>query len=189
MGESHNIQDTRPDIMTSPLTVRPDPSEYAPYAVEYVSRVPEGNVIDMLASQIEETEALVRGLAPGMPDKRYAPGKWSIREIIGHLADAERVFSYRALRFSRGDATPLAGFDENTYVAAAPFTRVGIDDLMSELKNLRSATLHLYRNLDDEALMRRGIANGVETSVRALAFIIAGHEHHHLEVLRTRYLS
>ena len=189
MGESHNIQDTRPDIMISPFTVRPDPSEYAPYAVEYVSRVPEGNVIDMLASQIEETEALVRGLAPGMPDKRYAPGKWSIREIIGHLADAERVFSYRALRFSRGDATPLAGFDENAYVAAAPFTRVGIDDLMSELKNLRSATLHLYRNLDDEALMRRGIANGVETSVRALAFVIAGHEHHHLEVLRTRYLS
>jgi hypothetical protein len=175
--------------MSHPLTVRPDPSEYAPYAAEYVSRVTEGNVLDMLESQIGETAALVRGLAPGMADKRYAPGKWSIGEIIGHLGDAERVFSYRAFRFSRGDATPLAGFDEDDYVRAAPFKGVMIADLMSELEHLRRATVHLYRNLDEDALMRRGIANGVETSVRALAFIIAGHEHHHLEVLRTRYLS
>lgn len=175
--------------MTSPLMIRPDPSEYAPSAAEYVSRVSAGNVIDILASQIEETSALVKGLGPGMADKRYAPGKWSIGQIIGHLGDGERVFSYRALRFSRNDPTPLAGFDENTYVAGAPFSRIPIGDLLSELEHLRAATLHLYRNLDDEALMRRGIANGVETSVRALAFIIAGHEHHHLEILRTRYLA
>lgn len=175
--------------MTHPLTVPPDPSEYAPYAAEYVSRVPAGNVLEILASQIEETAALVRDLPAGMADRRYAPGKWSIGEIIGHLGDAERVFSYRAFRFSRGDATPLAGFDENTYVRGAPFSRIAIGDLMSELQSLRHATLHLYRNLDEEALMRRGIANGIETSVRALAFIIAGHEHHHLEVLRTRYLT
>jgi len=134
--------------MSHPLTVRPDPSEHAPYAAEYVSRVPEGNVLDMLESQIEETAALVRGLAPGMAAKRYAPGKWSIGEIIGHLGDAERVFSYRALRFSRGDATPLAGFDENDYVRAAPFSEVAIGNLISELEHLRRATVHLYRNLE-----------------------------------------
>ena len=175
--------------MAHPLTTRPDPSEYAQYAAEYVSRVPDGNVLDMLERQIEETAALVRGLAPGMEDKRYAPEKWSIREIIGHLSDAERVFSQRAFRFSRCDATPLPGFDENEYVREAPFSRIPVQDLLSELVHLRQATLYLYRSLDDEALMRRGVANGIETSVRALAFIIAGHEHHHLEVLRTRYLE
>jgi hypothetical protein len=175
--------------MAHPLETRPDPSEYAPYAAEYVSRVPAGNVLDMLERQIEETAGLVRGLSPEMEDKRYAPDKWSIREIIGHLGDAERVFSQRAFRFSRSDPTPLPGFDENEYVRAAPFPRVPIQDLLSELVHLRQATLYLYRSLDETALMRRGVANGIETSVRALAFVIAGHEHHHLEVLRTRYLA
>ena len=175
--------------MAHPLSTRPDPTEYALYAEDYVSRVPEGNVLDVLESQIEETAALVRGLAPGMEDKRYAPEKWSIREIIGHLSDAERVFSQRAFRFSRCDPTPLPGFDENAYVKEAPFSHVPIQDLLAELVHLRRATLYLYRSLDEKALMRRGIANGVETSVRALAFVIAGHEHHHLEVLRGRYLS
>jgi hypothetical protein len=124
-----------------------------------------------------------------MVDHQYAPGKWTIRQIIGHLGDGERVFSYRALRFSRGDGTPLAGFDENDYVAAAPFQRVPIEDLLSELENLRRGTIYLFQSLDEEALMRRGEANGKETTVRSLAFIIAGHEHHHLEILRTRYLK
>ena len=175
--------------MAHPLATRPDPSEYAPSAAEYVSRVPDGNVLELLETQIEETTALIRGLPPGMGDKRYAPGTWSIREIVGHLSDAERVFSQRAFRFSRCDPTPLPGFDENDYVKEAPFSRVPIEDLLSELVHLRHATVYLYRSLDEQALMRRGIANGVETSVRALAFVIAGHEHHHLEVLRTRYLA
>lgn len=175
--------------MANPLAARPDPSEYAQFFAEYVSRVPEGNVLDTLEKQCEETAALVRGLAPGMEDKRYAPEKWSIREIIGHLGDAERVFSQRAFRFSRCDPTPLPGFDEKDYVQEAPFTRIEIQDLLAELVHLRQATLYLYRGLDETALMRRGVANGIETSVRALAFIIAGHEHHHLEVLRTRYLA
>ena len=175
--------------MAHPLTTRPDPSEYAQSAAEYVLRVPEGNVLDILERQIEETAALVRGLAPGMEDKRYAPEKWTIRQIIGHLGDGERVFSQRAFRFSRCDPTPLPGFDEDEYVREAPFQRIPIQDLLSELIHLRHATLYLYRGLDEEALMRRGVANGIETSVRAIAFIIAGHEDHHLEVLRTRYLA
>ncbi len=153
------------------------------------AKAAKGSVLDMLESQIEETISLVNGLAPGMEDKRYAPGKWSIRQMIGHLSDAERVFSQRAFRFSRCDATPLPGFDENEYVSEAPFDHVPIQDLLAELVHLRRATLYFFRSLDEKALMRRGIANGIETSVRALAFVIAGHEHHHLEVLRARYLA
>lgn len=177
--------------MAHPLATRPDPSEYAPSAEDYVSRAAEnmnGSVLDMLESQIEEIISLVNGLAPGMENKRYAPGKWSIRQIIGHLADGERVFSQRAFRFSRCDPTALPGFDENEYVQEAPFEHVPIQDLLAELVHLRRATLYLYRSLDEKALMRRGVANGIETSVRALAFVIAGHDHHHLEVLRARYL-
>ena len=178
--------------MAHPLATRPDPSEYAPSAEDYVSRAAEnmkGSVLDMLETQIEEIISLVNGLAPGMEDKRYAPGKWSIRQIIGHLADGERVFSQRAFRFSRCDPTPLPGFDENDYVNEAPFEHVPIKDLLAELVHLRRATLYLYRSLDETALMRRGVANGIESSVRALAFVIAGHDHHHLEVLRERYLA
>lgn len=178
--------------MPHPLAIRPDPSEYAPSAEDYVSRAAEnmkGSVLDMLESQIEEISSLVNGLAPGMEDKRYAPGKWSIRQIIGHLADGERVFSLRAFCFSRCDPTPLPGFDENDYVNEAPFEHVPIKDLLAELVHLRRATLYLYRSLDETALMRRGVANGIENSVRALAFVIAGHDHHHLEVLRERYLA
>jgi hypothetical protein len=175
--------------MTHLLSGTPDPSEYPPYAADYVAHSSGRNVLDMLRTQIEETAALVHGLQPEMVDHRYAPGKWTIRQIIGHLGDGERVFSYRALRFSRGDGTPLAGFEENDYVAAAPFSRVPIEDLLSELESLRRGTIYLFQGLDEEALMRRGIANEKETTVRALAFIIAGHHDHHLEILRTRYLK
>ena len=178
--------------MTNPLATRPDPSEYAPSAEDSVSRAANnlrGTVLDMLESQIEEIISLVNGLAPGMEDKRYAPGKWSIRQIIGHLGDGERVFSERAFRFSRCDPTPLPGFEENDYVREAPFEHVPIQDLLAELVHLRRATIYLYRSLDEKALMRRGVANGIENSVRALAFVIAGHDHHHLEVLRERYLA
>lgn len=174
--------------MTHPLDDTPDPSEYPAYAADYVARV-KGNALDALEQQIGETAQLLRSLPPELADHRYAAGKWSIREIVGHLSDSERLFSYRALRFSRGDATPLEGFDENDYVRAAPFRRVPLDDLVSELEHLRSATLFLFRPMTADELMRRGVANGIETSVRAFAFMIAGHEHHHVELLRTRYLA
>lgn len=168
---------------------KPEPSEYSPGVAEYISRIPAGDIIGTLESQLEETLALVGGLSEEQADHRYAEGKWSIREIIGHLCDAERVFSYRALRFARGDRTPLAGFDENEYMTHSPFGEVPLADLLSEFQSLRRATIYFFRNLDEIALMRSGPANGVETSVRALAFIIAGHENHHQEILRTRYLS
>ncbi|MEO5579236.1 MAG: DinB family protein [Gemmatimonadaceae bacterium] len=174
--------------MTGVLSNRPGPDEYSQYFAGYVARVPDGDVIDTLSTQIVETAALLRDLPDSRGDQRYAPGKWSIREVVGHMADTERVFTYRALCFSRADPSPLPGFDQDDYVRAAPFPRISLVDLVDEFEHLRWATLHLFRNLDDDALMRRGSANGNEISVRALAFLCAGHENHHVDILRTRYL-
>lgn len=170
-------------------SIRPGADEVPPYAAGYVARVPDGDIVDTLSRQISETMTLLRSIPESMRDHRYAPEKWTIREVVGHMADAERVFAYRAFRFSRADTTPVEGFDENTYVAKAPFTRASLADLTNELEHLRRASIHLFANLDAEAIERRGIANGLEVSVRALAFIIAGHENHHLNTLRTRYLT
>jgi len=174
--------------MTSLLSTRPGTDEYSPYFGGYVARVPDGNVIDTLASQIVETSALLRALPDSRGDYRYASDKWSIREVIGHMSDTERVFTYRALTFSRADTSPLPGFDQDDYVRQAPFSRVSLIELVDEFEHLRWSTLHLFRNLDDDALMRRGSANGNEITVRALAFLCAGHENHHVDILRTRYL-
>ena len=170
-------------------STRPASNEYAPYAATYVSRVPEGDIVDILNRQVPEVMTLLRSIPEPQGDYRYAPEKWSIREMVGHLSDAERVFAYRALRFSRGDRTPVEGFDENTYVASAPFTRASLPDLIDELEHVRKSTIHLFANLDEVAMNRSGPANGIEVTVRALAFIIAGHVYHHMNVLNTRYLT
>ena len=167
---------------------RPATDEFAPYYGMYISRVPDGDVVATLASQIPETAAFLRSLPESLGDHRYAPEKWSIREVIGHISDAERVFAYRALRFARGDKTPVPGFDENDYVANGNFGSRSLEDLISEFEHLRQATIHLFGGLDEKSMAMRGTANGLEVSVRALAFIIAGHEEHHMEILRTRYL-
>ncbi|MDQ3082481.1 MAG: DinB family protein [Gemmatimonadota bacterium] len=174
--------------MTSLLSTRPGTDEYSRYFAGYVARVPDGNVIDTLARQIVETSALLRALPDSRGDYRYASDKWSIREVIGHMSDTERVFTYRALTFSRADTSPLPGFDQDDYVRQAPFSRISLIELVDEFEHLRWSTLHLFRNLDDDALMRRGSANGNEITVRALAFLCAGHENHHVDILRTRYL-
>jgi DinB superfamily len=170
-------------------TIRPGADEYPAYAADYVARVPDGDVVDILSSQLVETMSLLRSIPESKADYRYAPEKWSIKEVVGHLSDAERVFAYRALRFSRADTTPVEGFDENTFVANAPFTQATLENLTNELEHLRRSTIHLFANLGAEAMDRRGIANGQPVSVRALAFIIAGHETRHLNTLRTRYLD
>jgi len=166
---------------------RPAPSEYAPHYAGYVNRVSEGEVLDHLARQIEETRALLRDLPPSRAVHRYATGKWSVAEVVGHIADAERIFAYRALRIARGDATPLAPFDENAYTPAGSFDRRTLTDLVDELTAVRQATLALFRGMPGEAFERTGIASGRTVSVRALAFIIAGHELHHVAILRERY--
>ena len=168
---------------------RPARDEYAPYYHTYVGAVPDGDLLEMLDESLEETLGLLGGIGEGGGGHRYAEGKWSVREVVGHIVDTERVMAYRALRIARGDRTPLPGFDQDPYVAAAGFDRRTLADLSDELAAVRAASVHLFRHLDDEALARRGTASGSEVTVRALAWIIAGHEMHHRRILRERYLT
>lgn len=170
-----------------PATIAPRADEYAQPYRPYVSKVPQGNVLDQLERQGTSTAALLARVAPERARYRYAEGKWSVTEVIGHLSDAERIFSYRALRIARGDQTPLPGFDENTYTPAGEFDRRPLADVAREFALVRAATVALFRGFPDEAWNRRGTASNHPVSVRGCAHIIAGHELHHLEVLRTRY--
>ena len=167
--------------------VRPVAGEYAPFYAGYVARVPDGDVVETLVRHATATAQRLGRLDERQELHRYAAGKWNVRQMVGHLSDAERVFSYRMLRFSRGDATPLPGFDENLYAAAAPHDRIPLADLLGELGALRQATVALLEQLDEAAWVRGGEANGRQVSVRALAWITAGHELHHLAVLAERY--
>jgi DinB family protein len=167
---------------------RPEKSEYQPYFERYVSLVPDGDIVGRLGTQLEETLALLRSIPEERGDFRYAEGKWSIKELIGHVIDSERVFAYRGLRFGRGDTTPLAGFEQDDFVRGADFNKRTLSDFADEYEYVRRSTISLFRSLEARAWDRRGTANNNEVSVRGIAFIIAGHERHHLEILRTRYL-
>lgn len=173
--------------MTATAIDRPAHDEYSQPFARYVERVPDGALVAQLERQASDTASVLGALSEERAAHRYAPGKWSVKEIVGHLADAERVFSYRLLRFARKDPTPLPGFDENPYVEAAEFDRRTLADLLAELAAVRDATLRLLRGLPADASARRGVASGGTLSVRALAYVIAGHELHHREVLKTRY--
>jgi uncharacterized damage-inducible protein DinB len=168
---------------------KPEQSEFLPYYARYIDLVGAGDILATLATQMRETQALLRDLPSSMATHRYAPGKWSVNEVIGHMIDAERIFSTRALRFARNDTQALPGFEQDDYVANAVFDRYPLADLTSELNAVRQSTVFLLSHLADDAWMRRGVASGAEVSVRALAHIIAGHELHHREILRTRYLG
>jgi hypothetical protein len=167
---------------------RPDPAEHSPYFRRYVDLVPEGDVLLALHSQLRDTLAFVRAMGEADGGLRYAPGKWSLRQVLGHLIDTERVMAYRALHFARGDAAPLPSMDQDRFVAGADSDARTLADLADEFEHVRLSTIALFRPLRDEALLRRGIASGAECSVRALAWIIAGHELHHAALIRERYL-
>jgi hypothetical protein len=166
---------------------RPEPDEVPPHFVGYIAHVPESDPLEALTTQIEQTTALLRGVPEAGALERYAPGKWSIKEIVGHLADTERIIAYRALRIARGDETPLPGFDEKAYVPPARFDARPLADLVADLRTVRAATLSLLRTFDADAWRRRGTASGKPVSVRALGYMIPGHERHHVEILKTRY--
>lgn len=168
---------------------RPDTTEYLSYYDKYISMVPDDDILAVLESQMEDTAGFLGTIPESQASFRYAPDKWSIKELVGHVIDGERVFAYRALRFARNDKTPLPGFEQDDYVRYGAFDNCRLSDLASELKSVRQATLFLFKHLDEDAWKRRGVANDDEVSVRALAYIIAGHELHHREILRTRYLS
>ncbi len=174
--------------MTKSIIARPETNEYAPYYEKYISLVSEGDIVATLNQQIDDTLALLRGLSASQADSRYAPDKWSIKEVVGHLIDTERIFAYRALRFARNDQTPLAGFEQNDYVTQAAFSHCDMKELADEFEHVRRASIHLFRHLSEEAWERRGVASDNGVTVRALAWMIAGHELHHRGIVRERYL-
>lgn len=171
-----------------PQTISPPQSdEYADFYRGYIANVSqESDAIAVLVRQ-EQAIANMRRLTPAQAGYRYALDKWSVRDVIGHLTDSERIFSYRLLRIARGDQTPLAGFDEVAYAAMANADGRALEDLVDELATVRRATLLLVRALDEASLSRRGTANNWSVTVRGIAYVIPGHFQHHVNVLRERY--
>ena len=174
--------------VVSTLTIpRPEPGEYAPYYEKYIQLVTGDDILTRLDQQRRQTMLLLSGRDEEDGNFRYAPDKWSAKEVLGHICDTERVFAYRALRFSRGDSTPLAGFEQDDYVRNGPFANHPLSDLVEDFIAVRRATLSLLRSLDETAWLRRGVANKNEVTVRALAYLIAGHELHHRRILEEKY--
>jgi DinB superfamily len=171
-------------------TARPGVDEYAASFAGYVARIAEDeDIVAALASQLDQVLARLDRISEARGDYRYAPEKWSVKEMVGHLSDTERVFAYRALRIGRGDATPLPSFDDQAYVSEVRAGDRTLADLAGEWGDVRRASIALFRNLPAAAWQRRGIASDRPISVRALAYIIAGHVRHHLEVLEARYTA
>lgn len=174
---------------TRERSTAPAAGEYADVYARYVERVPSGDVVTIIRDQLAETLKLLRGLDPSQTTSGYAPGKWSIRDIVLHMADTERVMAYRALRIARADATPLASFDENAWTPMAGANDRSMESLLGELEATRRATVAMLDGLPAEAWARSGTASNRRVTVRALAWIIAGHERHHLAIIRERYLT
>jgi hypothetical protein len=168
---------------------RPEKDEYNEYYETYISLVPETEIVPLLENQIAEVQNLCAAIPEEKASLAYAEGKWTIKEVIGHLADAEKIFSYRAFRIARADQTPIEGFEQDGYIEHSRFNERTLADLTEEFFRLREANNYFFRNLNDEAWRRVGTANNNEISVRALAYITVGHVRHHLNVLKTRYLA
>lgn len=175
--------------MTSSRTGRrPHNDEYADFFAGYVALVPDGDIITILRDQLDPTLDLLRSVPVEKHDYRYAPDKWTLKQVVGHVMDGEWVFTYRALRFARGDQTQLPGMDQDTFMAHAPFDERSLDDILAEFSHLRQANTTLFDSFGEEVLDRTGIASECRFSVRALLYFNAGHLAHHLNVLQERYL-
>jgi uncharacterized damage-inducible protein DinB len=168
--------------------IRPQPGDYAPFYAKYIALVPDGDLFDTLEAGIRDWKSLLGGRSESQSEFRYEPAKWSVKEVIGHVTDTERIFSYRVLRIARGDQTPLSGFEQDDYVKEGNFSVRKLPEVLEEFFAVRHSTLALLRSLSAPAWMRRGNANQKEVTVNALAFIIAGHERHHRSIVEQRYL-
>lgn len=168
---------------------KPGEGEYAPYAIRYIGLLPDdGLVLRHMEENLEATRELVLSLPGEKLTYRYAEGKWTIKEILVHLSDDERIYAYRALRFARGDRTELPGFEQDDYAALSGANARGIEDILEEFATVRRATISLFKGFDSEALLRAGVADGKVMSVRAAAYHIAGHELRHVNIIKERYL-
>jgi len=166
---------------------RPEATEYADYYANYISKVPGSDVLGVLESQRLQMLQLFAGRSERDGSFRYAPGKWTVKEVLGHITDTERIFTYRALRFARADQTPLPGFEQDDYVRSGAFGERTLAGLAEEFGAVRSASVGLFRSFNEAAWPRRGLANQKEMTVRALAFMTAGHQIHHRIILEERY--
>jgi hypothetical protein len=174
---------------TATASLRPNPGEYVPYYERYISLVPGNNILAALDEQRRQMLLLLSGRTEADGDLRYAPDKWSLKEVLGHVNDTERIMTYRALRIARNDATPIEGYEEDDYVRNGPFGQRPLSDLIEDYIAVRRATVSLFRNLDEAAWSRRGVANKNEVTVRALAYFVAGHELHHRRIIEEKYLK
>ena len=174
---------------TATASQRPQAGESASYYDRYISLVPGNDILTTLDEQRRHMLLLLSGRTESDGDLRYAPDKWSLKEVLGHLNDTERIMSYRALRIARADATPIEGYEPDDYTRNSPFARCTIEALIEDYIAVRRATISLFRNLDELAWTRRGTASDNEVTVRALAYIIAGHELHHRKILEEKYLK
>ena len=168
---------------------RPEASEHAAYYSRYTDLVPETDILAVLRREASETQKVLATIDESRAGFRYAPDKWTIRQLVGHVEDSERVFTYRALAFARGSTAPLPGFDQNDFMALSPFDSTTLKRRAEALAVVREASIALYEALDDDAWERAGIASDNRVTVRALAYITAGHERHHMRILRERYLG
>jgi len=164
-------------------------NEYNPYYSTYIKLVPDGDIIHILEQQMKETNLLLKDISDSEGHFRYAPNKWSIKEVIGHIADTERIMAYRLLSIARGETAELPGYNDDMYVLRAAFDKQSMQDLLTNLTVVRQSTVHLLKSLDKDAWLQRGIANNSEVTVRALANIIAGHELHHRQIIKVRYFG
>ncbi|GFZ95408.1 hypothetical protein GCM10008018_47240 [Paenibacillus marchantiophytorum] len=167
---------------------RPNHEEYSPYFEGYISQVPEGDYQAFLQSQLDEIIGIYAQMTDEQALLRYAPGKWSLKELLGHITDTERVMSYRMLRIARGDTTNLPGFDQDVFIANAAFDDIAVADLLRDFQAVRQATFTLLTTIQEAAWPRLGVSNSTAMSARALAYIVAGHAQHHLNVIQARYI-
>jgi uncharacterized damage-inducible protein DinB len=173
----------------SNMHTRPEIGEYDPYYSSYVNLVQDGEIVEILYEQIKETSNLLKDITDQQALFRYAPNKWSLKEVIGHMADTERIMSYRLLCIARGETVSLPGYDDMGYVQNATFNSESIQDLLDNFTAVRCSTVHLVKSMDQDVWIRRGSANGSEVTVRAIVSIIAGHELHHRQIIKKRYLN
>lgn len=167
---------------------RPNVTEYAPYYQRYIDLVTTDDIFSFFKQQADEIVTLFTNLSEDQASFRYAEGKWTIKEVLAHIVDSERIFGYRVLAISRGEKNPLPGFAENDYVRNGKYENRSLKSLLAEYSHLSLANLELFKSLDEEMLSQKGTASGKEVTARAILFVTIGHEKHHLEIIKSRYL-
>jgi len=175
--------------MESLVISKPDTSEHDPYYSRYIDLINGNDILKTLSVQIDGSLALLRSIPSSKSLHRYAPDKWSVNQVVGHIIDSERVFAYRALTFARNDKTSLPGFEQDDWIRGSSFDSFALAELISEFEGVRRANIYFFQHLSVDEWMRKGKANKADISVRALAYIIAGHELHHIQILKTKYLQ